>query len=56
MTENNIVNDENENTGDELEFYDFIEIIADKIDSIAQQSIEESIIIFSLILRIWFSF
>ncbi len=32
---------EEDESGDELDFYDFLEIAAEKIDSITQQSMEE---------------
>jgi hypothetical protein len=37
---NNKSSNENENSGDDLDFYDFLEVVADKIDSITHQSIE----------------
>ncbi len=37
MTQN-----EKNNSGDEIDFYDFLEVVADKVDSITQQSMKKN--------------
>jgi hypothetical protein len=43
---------EQDNSGDDLDFYDFLEIVTDKFDSITHQSIEKNVDSF---LKIFFS-
>ncbi len=47
MTKNKNSN-EDEDSGDDLDFYDFVEVIADKIDSITHRSREEKFILLKI--------
>jgi hypothetical protein len=50
MTKNKSSNEE-DNSDDELDFYDFVQTISDKIDSITDQSIENNVSLFLKFIR-----